>query len=113
MCVHSRYADTPKLGDGKLGNLIAQALHADFPEVEIVVFGRYQKKLDLIPFKATKLTCTDYTPYLARFGVVIEATGSSQGGALAVSLTKSTGLVLLKSTCGGEQERNGEQMLLE
>jgi threonine dehydrogenase-like Zn-dependent dehydrogenase len=81
------------LGDGKLGQLIAQALALS--GVELTVFGKNERKLALLRHLA--VTASSDTP-AGEYDIVIEATGSPKGLPLACSLVKPEGKVVVKST---------------
>jgi threonine dehydrogenase-like Zn-dependent dehydrogenase len=83
------------LGDGKLGLLAAQVLAA--AGARVLAVGRHAEKLDLLRRRgiATALAAEwDGAPA----DVVVEATGSADGFALAVAATRPRGTLVLKST---------------
>lgn len=84
------------LGDGKLGLLIAQVLQAHGALVH--QFGRHREKL-AIAEKAgvTGEVRKDRMP-VAAYGVVVDATGASEGLRMAVQMTQPRGTVVMKST---------------
>lgn len=88
------------LGDGKLGLLIAQVLHAHGAKVHH--YGRHKEKLALSAQAgiATELTPGRRLPEKA-YGYTIDATGSPEGLRQAVALTRPRGTVILKSTVHG------------
>ncbi|MGQ9896805.1 MAG: MDR/zinc-dependent alcohol dehydrogenase-like family protein [Acidobacteriota bacterium] len=85
------------LGDGKLGQLIAQVLHAHGLAVTLV--GRHARKLT-IAAEAGIATCqADELRTAARlFEVVVEASGRATVIADALRLVRPRGTVVLKST---------------
>jgi threonine dehydrogenase-like Zn-dependent dehydrogenase len=83
------------LGDGKLGLLIAQVLQAH--GAKVAHFGKHASKLAISAATGVKTYITDKLPEAA-FAKVIEATGSPQGLAQAIHMTKPRGVVVLKST---------------
>ncbi len=85
------------LGDGKLGQLIAQVLHAH--GLAVTLIGRHARKL-AIAAKAGIATChADELQSATRlFEVVVEAAGSATGFADALRLVRPRGTVVLKST---------------
>jgi alcohol dehydrogenase len=93
-----RGAEVAVLGDGKLGLLAAQVLHAHGAEVSL--FGRHSEKLAFVkkPGISTSLAPGGL------FGWVVEATGSADGLAQAVKMTKPRGTLILKSTVHGTVE---------
>lgn len=89
------------LGDGKLGQLIAQVLHAAGAQVCLV--GRHRDKLELARamgiggmLDAEAAAVTD-----RRFFTVVEATGTPEGLERALGLVRPRGTVVLKSTYKG------------
>ncbi len=89
------------LGDGKLGLLIAQVLHARGCRVH--QFGKHSDKLRISAAQGivTEIVGTGPLP-LAAFPYVVDATGSPAGLRAAVSMVEPRGTVILKSTLHGE-----------
>jgi len=88
------------LGDGKLGLLISQVLHAH--GAKVVHFGRHRDKL-LIASRAGVETAAVNAPLpVAAFDFVVEATGTREGLRSAVQMVKPRGTIILKSTVHGE-----------
>lgn len=104
------------LGDGKLAQLIARVLKTEIPRV--VMYGKHETKLGLV--NATGSGGTEKVPRKARvetqkvsgtdadlkkvkenFALVVEATGSPTGLALAQQITEPRGTLILKSTFHG------------
>jgi threonine dehydrogenase-like Zn-dependent dehydrogenase len=86
------------LGDGKLGQLIAQVLA--LTGCHLLVVGRHEKKLELLAFRGIEVFVADPsspTPQTVA-DVVIEATGSPSGFASACHLVRPRGKLVLKST---------------
>jgi threonine dehydrogenase-like Zn-dependent dehydrogenase len=94
--VHLQPADEVLvLGDGKLGLLCAQVLQSTGAHVRVV--GKHPKKLAWLHtwgIAATPLA--DWQP--CQVDVVVEATGSSAGLALALEAVRPRGTLVLKST---------------
>ncbi len=88
------------LGDGKLGLLIAQVLHAHGAGVSL--FGRHAAKLGIAAQSGITTVLTDGDLSRARYRVVVDATGSASGLRQAVAMTKPRGVVVMKSTVHGE-----------
>jgi threonine dehydrogenase-like Zn-dependent dehydrogenase len=88
------------LGDGKLGLLIAHALRS--ASLEVLVVGHHEPKLALARAVGarTKLE-RDVDPFADASSLVVEATGSASGLALALSLTRPRGTLVLKTTVAG------------
>ncbi|HET8549538.1 MAG TPA: alcohol dehydrogenase catalytic domain-containing protein [Bryobacteraceae bacterium] len=87
------------LGDGKLGLLIAQVLHAD--GVEVHLFGRHREKLRIAEAAGVITEIAGDRLPQAAYDWVVEATGSAEGLRHAVSMTRPRGTVILKSTVHG------------
>jgi len=104
------------LGDGKLAQLIARVLKTEIPRV--VMYGKHQTKLDMVNVSANgngeKLargarietkqlagTDADLKKVKENFALVVEATGSPTGLALAQQITEPRGTLVLKSTFYG------------
>src|SRR5712692_6517794 len=92
------------LGDGKLAQLIALVLRAAIPRV--VMYGKHEKKLALarraeIATKRVRGDASDLKRVQEQFRLVVEATGSPTGLALAQLMTEARGMLVLKSTFHG------------
>lgn len=88
------------LGDGKLGLLIAQTLHAY--GAKVLQFGRHQNKLLIAERAGVDTISVNGVLPEAEFDYVIEATGSPEGLRHAVRMVKPRGTVIMKSTVHGE-----------
>ncbi len=83
------------LGDGKLGNLCAQALRLS--GAKITALGKHADKLALIKRAGVRtVLLNDWQPRW--FDVVVEATGSASGLELALGAVRPRGTLVLKST---------------
>jgi len=92
------------LGDGKLAQLIARVLRTAIPRV--VLYGRHEKKLALargtgIATKKVRGDASDLKRVQEKYHLVVEATGSPTGLALAQQMTEPRGTLVLKSTFHG------------
>jgi threonine dehydrogenase-like Zn-dependent dehydrogenase len=93
------------LGDGKLAQLIARVLRTSLPRV--VMYGKHDAKLKLarlanIETKRIRGDAGDFLRITANgYDLVVEATGSPTGLALAQHMTKPRGTLVLKSTFHG------------
>ena len=99
-----KFPDAAVLGDGKLAQLIARVLRARLRDV--VMYGKHEKKLDLarlVGVKAKRVhgNTSDTKQVVKNYGLVVEATGSPSGLALAQRLTEPRGTLVLKSTFHG------------
>jgi threonine dehydrogenase-like Zn-dependent dehydrogenase len=92
------------LGDGKLAQLIARVLRTTIPKISM--YGKHAEKLALatragIATKKIRGDKTDLATIKDRYRLLIEATGSPTGLALAQQLTEPRGTIVLKSTFHG------------
>jgi threonine dehydrogenase-like Zn-dependent dehydrogenase len=99
-----RFREAAVLGDGKLAQLIARVLRTALPRV--VMYGKHQKKLALarrarIATKRLSGNASDAKRLKESYDLVVEATGSPTGLALAQHITKPRGTLVLKSTFHG------------
>jgi threonine dehydrogenase-like Zn-dependent dehydrogenase len=87
--------DVVVLGDGKLGGLCAQVLHS--AGAQVCVVGKHPHKLALLhQYGIATVLLGDWRPRLA--DIVVEATGSTAGLALAMESVRPRGTLVLKST---------------
>src|SRR6266705_1831964 len=92
------------LGDGKLAQLIARVLHTAIPRV--VMYGKHERKLAVahragIQTRKVRGDASDLRRIKEDFPLVVEATGSPTGLALAQEMTEPRGTLVLKSTFQG------------
>jgi threonine dehydrogenase-like Zn-dependent dehydrogenase len=89
------------LGDGKLGNLCAQALRLS--GAKVTVLGKHTDKLALIKKAGVRIIeLKDWQP--RQFDVAVEATGSASGLELALGAVRPRGTLILKSTIAGKHQ---------
>lgn len=91
-------------GDGKLGLTTALALNAY--NLDVVLAGRHQNKLDIAKAQGVKTVLSGDLKQEPVYDVVVEATGSISGFEAAMALTKPRGVLVLKSTVAGSKEIN-------
>ncbi|KAG7341220.1 alcohol dehydrogenase GroES domain protein [Nitzschia inconspicua] len=117
------------LGDGKLGLMIAEVLgreHAKhgLTDNKPVLFGKHRHKLDLVHDSGVDARlvseCQDETSFngvaeahASKYDVVVDATGSPAGLALAAGLCRPMGTLVLKSTCAAGQEFNAAPFVID
>jgi alcohol dehydrogenase len=99
-----KFREAAVLGDGKLAQLIALVLRTAVRRV--VMYGKHEKKLSIvrqagIPTKRVHGNATDLKRVKENFPLVVEATGSPSGLALAQQMTEPRGTLVLKSTFHG------------
>lgn len=92
------------LGDGKLAQLIARVLQTAIPQV--VMYGKHESKLALarrarIRTKKVRGNASHLRRIKESYGLLVEATGSPSGLALAQQMTEPRGTLVLKSTFHG------------
>jgi threonine dehydrogenase-like Zn-dependent dehydrogenase len=86
------------LGDGKLGLLASQVLHAHGAEVH--QYGRHKEKLRIAAKAGVHTAIAKKLP-VAKYEIVVEATGSAEGLKQAVQMTQPRGTIVMKSTVHG------------
>lgn len=89
------------LGDGKLGLLAAQVLSN--AGLRVTAVGRHPDKLAILARRDIE-TCLAADFRAEPHDLVVEATGSSEGFALALASTRPRGTLVLKSTVAGRSE---------
>src|SRR5215471_1256514 len=92
-------ADVAVLGDGKLGLLISQVLHAN--GIGVHLFGRHHAKLRIAERAGIETVRVKKTYPAAAYGFVVEATGSKDGLRQAVQMAEPRGSIFMKSTIHG------------
>lgn len=99
-----RFREAAVLGDGKLAQLIALVLLSTGSRVTIL--GKHENKLRLasrrgIATRHIRGDASDLVTVQRDFPLVVEATGSPSGFALAQQITEPRGTLVLKSTFHG------------
>lgn len=93
--VHIRPTDmVAVIGDGKLGLLTAQAIHASGHRV--VVLGKHLEKLGIA--KSMGMEAAVASDYAGRVDVAVDCTGSPSGMGTAMAIVRPKGVIVLKST---------------
>jgi alcohol dehydrogenase len=92
-------AEVAVLGDGKLGLLTAQVLHASGKTVHL--YGRHVSKLRIAERAGLQVAIVKQKLPVQAYDWVVEATGSADGLKQAVALARPRGTVFLKSTVHG------------
>jgi threonine dehydrogenase-like Zn-dependent dehydrogenase len=92
-------APTAVLGDGKLGLLIAQVLHAH--GAKVTLYGRHADKLKIAERVGIQTSLAQELPATS-FQYVVESTGSSEGLRQAIGMARPRGTVVMKSTVSGD-----------
>jgi threonine dehydrogenase-like Zn-dependent dehydrogenase len=99
-----QFREAAVLGDGKLAQLIARVLRTALPSV--VMYGKHKDKLQQaaaarIDTRTVRGDASDLKRAKDNFALVVEATGSPSGLALAQHMTEPRGTLILKSTFHG------------
>src|SRR5262245_40425599 len=94
-----RGATVAVLGDGKLGLLVAQVLHAEGFAVQL--FGRHKSKLRIAAQAGIATEIARKTLPAAAYDWIVEATGSSNGLSQAITMIRPRGTIFMKSTLHG------------
>lgn len=99
-----KFREAAVLGDGKLAQLIARVLRSQLPGV--ILYGKHNKKLSLartakIETRKVRGDATDIKRVRETYSLLVEATGSPTGLALAQHMTEPRGTLVLKSTFHG------------
>ena len=99
-----KFHEAAVLGDGKLAQLIARVLRSQLSRV--VLYGKHNEKLAVaraarIETQRVRGDSTDSKRIKETFGLLVEATGSPTGLALAQQMTEPRGTIVLKSTFHG------------
>lgn len=99
-----KFPSVAVLGDGKLAQLIAMVLRAE--GCRVTMYGKHAKKLALarksgVAVKKVHGDARDLERVNETYRMVVEATGSPSGLALAQRMTEPRGTLLLKSTFHG------------
>lgn len=99
-----KFHEAAVLGDGKLAQLIARVLRSRVPRV--VLYGKHGGKLALaraaqIATAKVRGDATDLKRVKDTYSLLVEATGSPSGLALAQQMTEARGTLVLKSTFHG------------
>jgi len=84
------------LGDGKLGQLVAQTLWLH--SKNLVCVGKHRWKLDLLSSHGIP-TLLANEPLYEQADIVVDATGAPGGFERALGLVRSEGTIILKTTC--------------
>jgi threonine dehydrogenase-like Zn-dependent dehydrogenase len=108
--VHIRPTDrVVVLGDGKLGLLIAQVLQ--LTGCQLTVIGRHTNKLAILAARGIRTQLADEVELEA--DIVIEATGSPSGFAMARKILRPRGTLVLKSTFHGDINLNLSMVVVD
>ncbi len=96
------------VGDGKLGQLVAQTLA--LTGCRLAVIGRHRHKLDLLKRRGIE-TIESLPP--RKFDIAVECSGSSAGFVAARSALRPRGILVMKSTYAGELTFNASSLVVD
>lgn len=100
------------IGDGKLGLLCAQVVALSGAQLTLI--GKHTSKLRIAERRGIETATTKQAAKRSRaFDVVVEASGSSTGFALALDLLKPKGRLVLKSTFHGATEFEASRVVVD
>jgi threonine dehydrogenase-like Zn-dependent dehydrogenase len=108
----SKLSRVAVIGDGKLGLLCAQAL--SLTNASVLLIGKHPEKLRIAAARGIETATLDRTKGLAReFDIAVEASGSESGFALALSVLRPRGTLVLKSTFHGKTEVDAARIVVD
>lgn len=100
------------IGDGKLGLLCAQALF--LTDAPVLLIGKHQEKLRIAAARGIETAMLDeVTKRVREFDVVVEASGSESGFALALGVLRPRGVLVLKSTFKGTTSVDAARIVVD
>lgn len=97
------------VGDGKLGQLIAQTVA--LTGCKLLVVGRHRAKLELLERRGIE-TATE-VPAARRFDIAIDSTGNAEGFATARKALRARGTLVMKSTYAGALTFNPSALVVD
>ena len=97
------------VGDGKLGQLVAQTL--TLTGCRLAVIGRHRNKLDLL--KRRGIETIESLPAARKFDIAVECSGSPAGFLVARSALRPRGILVMKSTYAGELTFNASSLVVD
>lgn len=100
------------IGDGKLGLLCAQV--AALTGAQTTAIGKHSNKLKIVARRGVEtITAKQAAKRKREFDVVVEASGSAAGFALALDLLRPKGQLVLKSTFHGSTEIDAARVVVD
>lgn len=97
------------IGDGKLGQLIAQTVA--LTGCRLLVVGRHRSKLEFLERRGIE-TATE-VPDGRRFDIAIDSTGNAEGFAAARKALRPRGTLVMKSTYAGALTVNASSLVVD
>lgn len=98
------------VGDGKLGQLVAQTLA--LTGCELLVIGRHPEKLALLKSRGIQTGLVDAVKEKT-FDIVVECTGNPEGFAIARQALRPRGTLVLKSTYAGNLSLDASSLVVD
>jgi len=98
------------VGDGKLGQLVAQTLA--LTGCDLLAVGRHQEKLVNLEARGIKTGFADAVKERS-FDIAVECTGNPQGFDLARSSLRARGTMVLKSTYAGKLNLDASSLVVD
>jgi threonine dehydrogenase-like Zn-dependent dehydrogenase len=98
------------VGDGKLGQLVAQTLA--LTGCDLLVVGRHRNKLDYLAARGIKTGLADVVTDRA-FDLSVECTGKPEGFAIARRALRPRGTLVLKSTYAGHLTFDASSLVVD
>lgn len=98
------------VGDGKLGQLVAQTLA--LTDCELLVVGRHQDKLANLEHRGIKTGFADLVRAKS-FDFAVECTGNPDGFSLALQGLRPRGILVLKSTYAGNLNLDASAIVVD
>jgi threonine dehydrogenase-like Zn-dependent dehydrogenase len=98
------------VGDGKLGQLVAQTLA--LTGCELLVIGRHPEKLAHLKARGIPTGLVDAVKDRA-FDIVVECTGNAEGFAIARRALRPRGTLVLKSTYAGNLSLDASSLVVD
>ncbi|SRR5579883_589099 len=97
------------VGDGKLGQLVAQTLA--LTGCDLLVVGRHHDKLAYLEARGIKTGLVDAV--VGTFDIAVECTGNPEGFALARRALRPRGTLVLKSTYAGNLSLDASSLVVD
>ncbi|MBR8837654.1 MAG: alcohol dehydrogenase catalytic domain-containing protein [Stigonema ocellatum SAG 48.90 = DSM 106950] len=98
------------VGDGKLGQLVAQTLA--LTGCDLLVVGRHRDKLTNLEARGIKVGLADAVVDKA-FDISVECTGNAEGFAIAQRALRPRGTLVLKSTYAGKLSLDASSLVVD
>jgi threonine dehydrogenase-like Zn-dependent dehydrogenase len=98
------------IGDGKLGQLVAQTLA--LTECDLLAVGRHAEKLANLEARGIRTGYADAVQ-LRSFDIAVECTGNPEGFAIALKSLRPRGTLVLKSTYAGQLSLDASALVVD